>query len=72
MVGDDDVAAEAPADLGEHTITAAVVDSFAGAKDERLAQRLGVLVGHLHAAVRELEPMTAEWRAVVGSDGHRT
>lgn len=71
----DDVTAHAPADLREDTITDAVVQSFAGAKDERLAQCLGVLVRHLHAAVRELEPSSEEWLAVVEyltATGHKS
>ena len=54
-----------PADITEHTVTAATVASFAATEDGRLRQCLGVLVEHLHAAVRELEPTVEEWAAVV-------
>ncbi len=64
-MGYDPGAGEAPADIDERTVTRAVVESFAGAQDERLARCLRVLVEHLHAAVRELEPTSAEWQAAV-------
>jgi len=54
-----------PADITEKTVTDAVTTSLAGAPDPRLARCLTVLVEHLHAAVRELEPTIAEWQAVV-------
>jgi catechol 1,2-dioxygenase/hydroxyquinol 1,2-dioxygenase len=75
MVNHSSGADEVAPDLGEDTITAAVVDSFAGGKDERLAHCIGVLVRHLHAAVRELEPTSAEWLAVVEfltATGHKS
>jgi hydroxyquinol 1,2-dioxygenase len=75
MVNHSSGADEVTPDLGEGTITAAVVESFAGAKDERLAHCIAVLVRHLHAAVRELEPTSAEWLAVVEfltATGHKS
>lgn len=54
-----------PADITEETVTDAVVASLAGTPDPRLERCLTVLVRHLHAAVRELEPTIAEWEAVV-------
>lgn len=75
MVSRDDAAGAVAVDINEDTLTEVVVASFAGARDQRLAQCLGVLVGHLHAAVRELEPTTAEWQAVVDfltATGHKS
>lgn len=54
-----------PADITEETVTDAVVASLAGTPDPRLEHCLSVLVRHLHAAVREVEPTIAEWEAVV-------
>jgi hydroxyquinol 1,2-dioxygenase len=54
-----------PADVTEHTVTDAVTASFAATQDTRLRECLEVLVRHVHAAVRELEPTVAEWQAVV-------
>jgi hydroxyquinol 1,2-dioxygenase len=54
-----------PADVTEETVTAAVAASLAGTPDRRLRRCLTVLVEHLHAAVRELEPTVDEWAAVV-------
>lgn len=33
----------------------------ANAKDERLKQIMGIVIGHLHAAVKEVEPTQEEW-----------
>src|SRR2546421_12865954 len=56
---------EVPADITEETVTDVVVDSFANTADARLRECVTVLVRHLHAAVRELEPSNAEWEAAI-------
>ena len=43
-------------DLNEHTITAAVLELFAGAPDPRLKAVMAGLVTHLHNFVRDVEP----------------
>lgn len=45
----------------EHSITKAVLERVAGAKDERTRQISEALVRHLHDFVREVEPTQAEW-----------
>ena len=52
-------------DITEDTVTDAVVQSLSATRDARLRDCLTVLVRHLHAAVRELEPTIAEWETVV-------
>jgi hydroxyquinol 1,2-dioxygenase len=49
----------------EDTATEAVLASFAGTPDPRLARLVGALVRHLHAFVREVEPTMAEWEEAV-------
>ena len=39
-----------------------VIARNAGAKSERLKQVMAVITRHLHAAVREIEPTTDEWK----------
>lgn len=51
--------------VSEATITAAVMQKFAGCDDARLRQVIGALVRHLHAFVREIEPDEAEWVAAI-------
>jgi hydroxyquinol 1,2-dioxygenase len=52
-------------DFTEQTAADAVVDSFAGAPDQRLRELLTGLVRHVHAFVRETEPTMAEWRRAI-------
>jgi len=59
------VPAELAEDITEDTVTDAVVESFAGTPDARLQELLGVVVRHLHAAVRETEPTMEEWEAAI-------
>jgi hydroxyquinol 1,2-dioxygenase len=54
-----------PADITEETVTDAVVDSFAKTPDARVRECVTVLVRHLHAAIRELEPTNLEWEAAI-------
>ncbi|MFJ8107855.1 dioxygenase [Streptomyces sp. NPDC096132] len=54
-----------PADLDETTVTAAAVASFDNTPDPRLRACLSILVKHLHAAVREMEPTIEEWEQAV-------
>jgi catechol 1,2-dioxygenase len=42
-----------------------VIARNSGAEDQRLAEVMGVIVRHLHAAVKEIEPTTAEWMAAI-------
>jgi len=53
-------------DLNEHTITAAVLDRFAGTPDPRLKAVMASLVQHLHNFVRDVEPTFEEWQGVIG------
>jgi protocatechuate 3,4-dioxygenase beta subunit len=46
-------------------ITAAVLASFAGAKDARTRELVSKLVEHLHAYVREVKLTPAEWKAAI-------
>jgi hydroxyquinol 1,2-dioxygenase len=43
----------------------AVIESFAGAPDERLRTVLTSLVRHLHSFVRDVEPTIAEWEQAI-------
>ena len=52
-------------DITENTVTDAVVQSLSATRDARLRDCLTVLVRHLHAAVRELEPTITEWETLV-------
>jgi hydroxyquinol 1,2-dioxygenase len=52
-------------DFTEEGAADAVIESFAGAPDERLRTILNSLVRHLHAAVREVEPSLAEWEQAI-------
>lgn len=54
-----------PDDLDETSVTAAAIASFDDTPDPRLRECLSVIVGHLHAAVRELEPTQEEWEKAV-------
>jgi hydroxyquinol 1,2-dioxygenase len=47
----------------ENNITQAVLDRVNGAPDPRVRQISEVLVKHLHAFVRDVEPTIAEWEA---------
>jgi hydroxyquinol 1,2-dioxygenase len=47
----------------EFTITNAVMERLADAKDARTHQISAALVRHLHAFIREVEPTFAEWEA---------
>ncbi|MFJ9381240.1 dioxygenase [Streptomyces sp. NPDC101455] len=58
-------APSASADLDETTVTEAAVASFRDTPDPRLRACLSILVRHLHAAVREMEPTLDEWEAAV-------
>ena len=49
----------------EFTITDAVLQRIAGAKDPRIRQISEALVRHLHAFVREIEPTQSEWEAAI-------
>ena len=49
----------------EATSAEVVIARNAGAKDARLAEVMAVLVRHLHAAVKEIEPTTDEWMTAV-------
>ena len=48
--------------LTEHSLTGAVLEKLAGARDERFKQIMASLIRHLHAFVRDVEPTEAEWR----------
>ena len=50
-------------ELNHHTVTDAVLRSFAAAPDARLKHILGSLVTHLHDFAREVELTEAEWAA---------
>ncbi|MFH0179846.1 intradiol ring-cleavage dioxygenase [Streptomyces cacaoi] len=52
-------------DLTETTITEAVLSSFDGTPDPRLRDILRILVRHLHAFVRDVEPTHEEWQNAV-------
>lgn len=52
-------------DANEHTITGAVLQQFAGTPDERLRTIVSLLVRHLHAFVREVEPTFGEWQGAI-------
>jgi hydroxyquinol 1,2-dioxygenase len=54
-----------PEDITEDTVTDAVVASFEQTPDARLRELLSVVVRHLHAAVREVEPTIAEWETAI-------
>ncbi|MFG3289216.1 dioxygenase [Streptomyces sp. NPDC048179] len=63
-----------PADLDETTVTDAAVASFDHTPDPRLRACLAILVRHLHAAVREMEPTIEEWEQAVDfltATGHK-
>jgi hydroxyquinol 1,2-dioxygenase len=49
----------------EESITAEVVESFAGAGDERFREVMRSLVRHAHAFVRETRITEAEWNAAI-------
>jgi hydroxyquinol 1,2-dioxygenase len=51
--------------FSEDTITQAVVDRIANAKDPRVKQVSEALVRHLHAFVREVEPTQREWEFAI-------
>ncbi|MCZ2836714.1 dioxygenase family protein [Modestobacter sp. VKM Ac-2985] len=53
------------ADIDEHTVTDAVVASFAGTSDARLREVLGALVRGLHTAIREVDPTLQEWEHAI-------
>jgi protocatechuate 3,4-dioxygenase beta subunit len=42
-----------------------VIARMAASKDERLRSVMSVLIRHLHAAVKEIEPTQAEWMAAI-------
>jgi hydroxyquinol 1,2-dioxygenase len=42
-----------------------VISRNANAESERLAQVMAVLIRHLHAAIKEIEPTTDEWMAAI-------
>jgi hydroxyquinol 1,2-dioxygenase len=48
-------------------ITAAVVESFAGAADARLREVMQALVRHLHAFATEVGLTEDEWRAAIAT-----
>src|SRR5262245_58086428 len=52
-------------DLNERTITAAVLERVAHAKDPRVRQVSEALIRHLHAFVREIEPTQEEWERAI-------
>lgn len=49
----------------EENSAEAVIQSFGNCTDERLKQVASVLVRHLHAAVKEIEPTQEEWLAAI-------
>ena len=49
------------ADLNEHTITQAVIDRMADAKDPRFKQIMTSLVRHLHDFIRDVQLTEEEW-----------
>lgn len=49
----------------EETSAEVVIARNARAKDARLAEVMAVIVRHLHAAVKEIEPTQAEWMAAI-------
>lgn len=52
--------------LREDAVTTAVVESFAGAPDDRYREVMQSLVRHLHAFARDVRLTQAEWDAAVG------
>lgn len=52
-------------DRREAELTARVVDSFAGAKSDRVRDVLGSLVRHLHAFARDVRLTEAEWQLAI-------
>lgn len=52
-------------DANEHTITDAVLETFAATPDQRLRTLVSALVRHMHAFVRETEPSFTEWQAAI-------
>jgi hydroxyquinol 1,2-dioxygenase len=60
-------------DLNEHTITSAVLERIAKARNPRIRQISEALVRHLHAFIREIEPTELEWEqgiALLTETGH--
>jgi hydroxyquinol 1,2-dioxygenase len=52
-------------DIDEHTITGAVLESFAGTPDPRLGAIMQSLCRHLHDFVRDVEPTFEEWHTAI-------
>lgn len=52
-------------DLDSGTLTAAVLDSFAGTPDPRTKEILESLTRHLHDFVRDVQPSIEEWGAAI-------
>lgn len=52
-------------EFNEHNATDAVIARFADTPDARLKEIMTVVVKHLHAAVKELEPTMDEWMAAI-------
>ena len=52
--------------IDRDSITAAVIASFAGARDARTREVMAALVRHLHDFAREVDLRPEEWRAAVG------
>ena len=50
----------------ETTSAEAVIARNAKAKNQRLAEVMAVVVRHLHAAIKEIEPSTEEWMEAIG------
>ena len=51
--------------VNRNNITAAVIASFAGAKDARMRELVSRLVEHLHAYAKEVRLTHAEWKAAI-------
>lgn len=63
-----------PVYFSEETSEAAVIDRNRDARDPRLKEVMAVIVRHLHAAVKEIEPTQEEWfRAItfLTETGHK-
>ena len=48
-------------DFNEKNATEAVLNSFAGIKDNRLKEIMSSIITHLHEVVKEVEPTEEEW-----------
>ena len=52
-------------DFNEKNATEAVLNSFAGIKDNRLKEIMSSIITHLHEVVKEVEPTEEEWMKAI-------